>query len=295
MRLGLVLSTLAASAAFGNTINYVDLFHTQAFTQTSAAQPGTAQYYFAANLYLQSAGDFTSATITPPGGSASAMTLSTGGSSFGFSSLLFSDLSAFNAAYSTGTYTFSAADSTSNNPDAPQTVANSPYSDTFGTAVPYLTDFAALNGLNPLNPFTVTWNSFTGALSGGVIFFDIFNHATGADVYSQSFLASSTTSALIGGGMLAANTQYDFQLVFSNRQIGTYSTAGASFDPLLGSDLRTTGSFTTGSTAAVTPEPAMFFGVGLGLTALAAVRACFPSTVRQPLPDGRGSEARCCF
>jgi len=274
MRIALLLASVLISSAFGNSISYVDLFHTQLFTQTGAAQPTTPQYYFAADVNMENPADFNAATITPFGGSVMNMTLNAGGLSFGLSSSVFSDLATFDSLYPTGMYSFTATDSTNANPDSPQTVGNAAYSDAFGTAIPFVTDYVLLSGLNTANPFVVTWNPFAGALTGGnnsgLIFFDIFNHSTGVNVFSQAFLPGTTTSATIAGMTLAPNTQYDFQLVFSNRQIGTYSFGGADFNPLLGSDLRTSGSFTTGAAAA--PEPSTFFVIGAGLAALLATR-----------------------
>jgi len=62
------------------------------------------------------------------------------------------------------------------------------------------------------------WNSFTNALPGtctstsgatcSYVFLDIFQNSHGADVFSDDFQPSSTTSVVIPAGTLIPNTAY---------------------------------------------------------------------------------------
>ena len=274
MRFKLLIAPLAmASATFGASINFVDLYRVGAYSQTTAAQPSTATGYFlAANVYLPSAGSFNGGTFTPAGGAANALTLN--GTILRYGSATLPTLSAFNTAFPTGTYSYTATDSTNANPNAPQTVAVNYTASAFATAVPFVTDYNSLNGLNPLAAFSINWNSFTGALANSFVFLTITNHATSAVVVNQGFLASNTTSSAVAGGTFQANTVYDFTLVFSNRQVGTYSSGSATFAPTLGFDFDTNGSFTTGASA-TTPEPSTVLAVAGGLAFLLARRRRF--------------------
>ena len=261
MRTPILASLLLCATASADPISFVDVYLSQVFTQAGAGAPTLTGYYFSSNLHLQNQGDFTGATVTTPGGAINALSLSADGLAFGFSSPLFATLPAFNSAYPPGSYTFNASGGTS----GPQTVATAPFATAYATAAPFLTNFSSLSSFNPANPFTFIWNAFGGALSGAntdsLIFFDIFNHTTGSLIYSAGFLPSGATSATVPGLTFQSNTAYDFQLVYSNRQLADNASGSAAFRSVLGSDLRTSGTFTTGSTA--TPEPASLFSMGL--------------------------------
>ena len=219
---------------------------------------------------MPSAGSFNGGTFTPAGGAANALSLN--GTVLRYGSATLPTLSAFNTAFPTGIYSYTATDSTNANPNAPQTVGvNYTGVAAFATAVPFVTNYNSLNGLNPLTAFSINWNSFTGALANSFVFLTITNHATSAVVANQGFLPSNTTSYAVAGGTFQANTVYDFTLVFSNRQTGAYSSGSATFAPTLGFDFDTNGSFTTGASAA-TPEPSTLVAVASGLAFLLARR-----------------------
>ena len=273
MRFKLLIAPLAmASATFGASIDFVDLYRTGVYSQTTAAQPSTATGYFlSANVFLPSAGSFNGGTFTPAGGAANALSLN--GTVLRYGSAVQPTLSAFNTVFPTGTYSYTATDSTNANPNAPQTVGvNYTGVAAFAAVVPFVTNYNSLNGLNPLTALSINWNSFTGALANSFVFLTITNHATSAVVVNQGFLASNTTSSAVAGGTFQANTVYDFTLVFSNRQTGTYSSGSATFAPTLGFDVDTNGSFTTGASAAATPEPSTLLAVASGLAFLLARR-----------------------
>jgi hypothetical protein len=214
------------------TISFVDIYSSAFYNQTSAAAPALAGYSLSSRLYMPSAGAFTAANMTLPGGGQPPngtngganpdMTL-LNSTTFGYTSPLLS-ASAFASEFPTGTYTFTATDA----PD--QTVSVNRPSPNYSSAIPTITDFTSLQGLNTASPFTVTFNSFTNANSGttcnntnptcSFIFFDVYN-AAGTDVFSQGFLPSSTTSVTIPANTLLPNTSYRAELIYSNRQLGT--------------------------------------------------------------------------
>jgi len=67
----------------------------------------------------------------------------------------------FNATFPAGTYSYTAS-----GPNPTETVSVDYSADSFPSAVPYITNFNSLQGIDASAPFTVTWNPFSGALSG---------------------------------------------------------------------------------------------------------------------------------
>ena len=266
--LRLISLAFLAIHAFGSQIDFIDLFRNQVYLQNSAAAPTNPQVFLGARAFLANPGDFDAVTVTTP--TATVLNLSLiMPTVFEYTSALAPDLATFDALYPTGTYTFDASDSTGNNPDAPQSLSVNYATDSYPTSVPYVTNYGALQGLNAGAGFNVQLNPFTGAASGqsgfSFIFFQVFNHATNALVFDQGFLPSTTTGIFIPAGTLAGASTYDYQLIYSNRIITSYSAGGANFSPQFGFDERAAGSF---STAAAVPEPASFALAGAGLAAL---------------------------
>ncbi|MGH7037615.1 MAG: PEP-CTERM sorting domain-containing protein, partial [Stellaceae bacterium] len=95
-------------------------------------------------------------------------------------------------------------------------------------------------------------------------FFNLHNTSTGAIVFTNGFQSPSSTSTTIPANTLAPNTAYDFELNFDNRITGFDSTDGTFIQQEF--DMRTDGSFMTGS--APVPEPASLALFGGGLLGL---------------------------
>ena len=259
-------------------ISFIAQFNNAAYSQTSAAQPaaGSAVFFFDGQLIMQNAGDFSAANVLLPGGvqpsngtngGANPDTALLSPTVFQYASPSLSQ-AAYNAEFPTGIYTYTGI----NSPN--QTVTVNEPAPVYSTAIPFVTDFASLLGLNAASPFTVTWNAFAGALGGTCngtgttcsnVFFDITKNSTGSSVFSFDFQPSTTTSVTIPANTLQANTAYTFQLIFDNRQITSYSSGSAAFLPDFGSDVRTTGTFTTA--AAAVPEPSTTVSL-IGLAAI---------------------------
>jgi hypothetical protein len=198
-------------------------------------------------------GNYSGGTLTYPGsGSPQTLTYGTSpGPNLFFQTGYLPDLTTLEADYPTGTYTVTATGS-----DGPSSVTTSPTAYLFGN-MPALTaaSYSALQGLDAGSADTVDFNGFTlnGAPSESFVFFDIYNATTSADVFSESFLPSSTSSVVIPGGTLAADTKYRYELIYDERIDGTDPTTYQLFDN------RTFGYFTT-------PEPS---SVAILLTTLA--------------------------
>ncbi len=260
-------------------ISFVDQANNAAYTQTGAAQPaaGSALFFFAGQINMQNPGDFSAGNVATPNGQPTNgtnnglnpdMTLLTS-TVFQYESPILS-ASAYNTEFPNGIYTYTATDTPN------QVVTVNQTGTAYATSIPYLTDFTGLQGLNPATPFTVTWDSFTGALGGtcagsattcSFVFFDIFRNSDASLVFGADFQSSSSTSVTIPANTLSPLTSYSFQLIFSNRQIGSYSSGTAAFAPEFLSDVRTLGDFRTGAATAV-PEPS---SITLALIGLAVV------------------------
>jgi len=259
------LAVLGAPAMQAAGIQYVDIFKNSVYTQTSGTAPTAASFYFAnIELTSQNPGDFTSVSVSYPG-PGSPVSLPMTQSAFFSYGPSFPTAAAMNAAVPFGTYSYTATNSSTM---ASASATLNYTADAFTSAIPALSaaSFNALNGLNPNTALTIGFNSFTpnAAANESYTFFSIFN-STGT-AFTDGFLAPGTTSLFLPAGTLAAGTTYTYELDFSDRVNGTDATG---IDTLVGSDVRTDGTFTT---AIVVPEPGTASIVGLLLLALAGLR-----------------------
>lgn len=271
-----VAGTLSVLGVSATPISFIDLFGTQVSTQTADGSTAAIGAYLGTNVYLQNSGDFTSATVTPPGGSATNMPASSA-TTFYYGSPLMVDLAALDAAYPTGLYTYDIA-GPGGNPDAPSTVTVTRPANAYATSTPFLTNFSALGGMNPAQSLMLTWDSFTGALNptndssdpdhNSYVFFGIIRDSDSVNVFEAGFQPGTSTATTLAANTLAPNTAYTFYLIFSNRAIGTTTSGTTAFPPIFGFDLRTEGSFLTGDAVAA-PEPMSMGLVFSGLALLA--------------------------
>jgi hypothetical protein len=173
-------------------------------------------------------------------------------------------MAALHAAYPFGHYTITAGGGSSG---AARASINYTH-DYFTTAIPYLTNYNSLNGLNPAQDFTVDFNSFTpnSHVSEGFTFLTITDASTGAAVFTDDFQDPTSTDALILAETLLPGTTYDYELDFSDRLNG-YDWRDASFT-VQGFDLRTDGSFTTGGSETPLPPALPLFASGIGAMGL---------------------------
>jgi hypothetical protein len=266
-----IVCTVPVPMRAGN-IAQVDIFKNQVFTQTSGAAPTTPSSFFA-NIELDSVnpGDFDAVSVLFPGaGSPTSLTMF--GPAFWGYAPGFATLADMNAAVPFGTYNYTATNSATSDSEA----ATLDYTgDAFASAIPALTPatWSALNGLDPSTALTVDFDTFTpGAATtpgNGYVFFTISN-TTGGTIFNDGFLDPSSGSLVLPAGTLMPDTTYDFELDFSDRQVGTDPVSGAV--ALIGSDLRDDGTFTTGAIGSATPEPGTWLLFGSGLAMLAGAR-----------------------
>ena len=265
---GLALTIVsAAKPAAANSVDPITgyIYDNKSYDQTSNSAPTTpAGYFFSIGLFFTNAGDYTTGSATYPGsGSPQSLPAPAGSTQFNYDSAFYPTMAALHAAYPFGHYAITASGGTAGTATAYINYRH----DYFTSAIPYLTNFSALNGLNPAANFNVTFNSFTpnSHVSEGFTFLTITDVSTGVAVVNDDFLSPTTISALISAGTLLPDTLYDYELDFSDRLNG-YNNGSGSFTTQ-GFDLRTDGSFITGET----PLPSTWFLMLSGIAGLGFV------------------------
>jgi len=242
---------LAMAPAHAGPLNISGyIFNNDVYTQNSSAQPTSqTSSFFSIGADQYTANLYTSASSTPPGTS-----LPTNGA-YNFNQN-------YSASFGFGNYTITAT-----NGSTSQTSVVPYNADYFTTAIPYLTNFSSLNGLNPTQNFTATFNSFAPnpdpAVTNAYTFFTIYN-SLGNVVFTDGFKDPSSTTSLILANTLLANSNYTFELDFSDRVSG-YDFANNNYTEQ-GFDVRTDGAFTTGVGAV--PEPSTWAMLLLGFAGI---------------------------
>lgn len=239
------------------SLDLVDIFKNVLYQQTSGAAPTSPAFYFAdVEATMQNPGDFTSVTVTYPGpGSPVPLPLASP-NRFGIGPS-FATQGDMDTAFPFGTYTFQTNTSL--------TAALNYLQDAYTSDIPALdaATFNALQGMNPALPFTFHFNSFTPSpnASHGATFLSV------GSSFGTGGLSPSSTSAVMSANTLLPSTTYTYELDFSDRVTGTDPNSGV--PTLIGFDVRTDGTFTTG---AAVPEPSSMVPLAAAFLGIAALR-----------------------
>jgi len=270
----LVASAIAAGAAEAQIV-YADVIKNLEYSQsgptTVAPLDGGVNAFFTARAFFQNPTDFDGGYVTFSGPASPQIFNITGyieccgGDHFGRGyQTSYMTQAALNTAFPDGAYAITAFNSATSNS---QTVSVTYAQDIFTSAIPELSaaSYAALQGANPGQGLTVSFNSFTPNAAANLAegFFTVFDTTTDTTVFNDDGFSPSTTSVFIPADTLSAGNSYDWQLIFDDEVTGTQGAVDTTFR----SDMRTDGSFTAGAV----PEPATWAVMVGGLMAAGAV------------------------
>lgn len=250
---------LTAVPAARAGISFVDQFRSRFSTQTGDGPTLTENgYNFATRLYASAPNFYTAVTMSGPVAGATLAVDPSNPTVYAFSSSLYPTQAAMEAAYPTGTYRYLAT--TASGPDSTSLLVSS---FAYPQSTPYLagTTYSSLQGMNAGQSFHFSFSPFTTgpSVNESLIFFTLYDATSGASVFDAGPLASTTTGLDLAAGTLMAGHQYNYTLIFSNRNL--VDTTNTTFAAQLGFDYRTSGTFTT---AAAVPEPSSFALAALG-------------------------------
>ena len=183
------------------------------YQQTSAAPPAHLTYEFYAQTLLASNRTATNITVTLPTAAITNL-VEDGLSPEKFSVTAFKPVLAnFTSNYPAGTYTFDINPATSG-----QMVSVALPSYAFPNA-PQVSNYVAAQSVNPAQPFTVTWNTFSNGGSTDIVGLIVVD--TNSQTVFQSplpgqpgVLTGTATSETIPAGTLQTNSDYSAEVVF---------------------------------------------------------------------------------
>jgi hypothetical protein len=217
-----VAAVLLVTPSANASVTEYELFPFAVFQQASDAQPTTPAAYLALEQVVSSPGDFTSASFS--GGGTSATTLNNLNGTFS-ATQFFPSQSALDAAIPPGTtYTFSLTGGSYNGQSATLT---SFASDQFPSTVPYFsgTTFDSLQNVNASNPITLNFDHDSNTEFGTVV--GVTNVANGSSVYSNTSIPASETSLVLPANTLLPGQSYQVAIVSVASQTTTGFTSSA--------------------------------------------------------------------
>jgi Bacterial Ig-like domain len=213
--------TFTAGSGGGNTgsgtnritVCSVGVVHT--YNQDSSAAPTldtNAPYGFLASTAVASNVAATAVSVTLPTSVVKSLSTPIRNEDYVFYDFS-SNLTTFNAAYPAGDYAFQITAT----PQNQQTTATLPAT-TDQPNAPHVTNWSAVQAVNPSQPFVLTWDPFVGATANDFISVDVSGD-TGRVFFSggvgdTNVIKGTATSVTIPAGKLQTSSSYDLVLTF---------------------------------------------------------------------------------
>ncbi len=237
------------------------------YHQTNASAPALyprIAYEFFAQTLLSSNRTATNITVTIPVRSAVSNLVEDLLTPERFSSVVYNtNLAAFNTNFPAGNYTFKVSAISSNQ----QVTVSLPA--TMPPNAPQVSNYTAAQSINPSQPFTLTWNTFTNGGSADWILFQIDGGPSGIifqtpDYGQPNALNGTAASVTIPAGTLPANSTNNAALGF------LHITASTNGPTVTGAFVGSLTGFTIITTAGVAPAPPLLTIIPAGTNALVA-------------------------
>jgi hypothetical protein len=223
-RLGMgcrVLALLIGAVCWGATaqagIFYIETFRGGDWVQTGNGNTlSLLDWSFGSNLFSVSPNDYNAVTMTYPGPGSPLSFSQLDPITFSYGSVFFATEAELNAAFPTGTYTFTASKGMTSD-----STSFSYTTDYYPQSQPYFsgTTYQALQGMNAAAPFTLQFSPFvTGSLPSGSsssIYVVIEDLTTSAVPFAGTY-AASTASVVLPANTLTAGDSYVAALTYTN-------------------------------------------------------------------------------
>jgi hypothetical protein len=215
-----------------NAITTLSVGRLWEYNQTNTTAPALdpdIPYLFTASTLLASNRTATAITLTFPNAAVSNLTQNFVEPEDYFLIGYNTNLTIFNATYPAGNYTFQISSNAANQSVTVNLSSTQPNA-------PHVGNYAAAQTINPTQPFTLTWDVFSGGTSADYIFVSI--NDTNSDIIFESpeigspnTLKGTATSVVIPANTLQANSNYDatigfFRGVITTNSAGNYVAEG---------------------------------------------------------------------
>jgi hypothetical protein len=181
------------------------------YDQNSAAAPALdpdAPYIFSALTVLASNRTATAITVMLPTSSVSNLVQNFLEPEDYYLFYFTTNLSALTTTFTAGNYLFNVASNTANQ----SVTVNLP--DVTQPNAPQVSNYTAAQAINPSQPFTLTWNAFTGGTSADYISVNIGDNFGTGGLGQTNALKGTATSFTIPAGTLQTNSNYDCSIGF---------------------------------------------------------------------------------
>lgn len=194
-------------------------YYNQAGTAAPTLDPQSSYGAFA-SITLASNRTATATSLTLPSGTTKTLLQSPFNPELSFTGETGTDLSALDALYPNGTYTFKVAAASSNQ----QVAVNLPAS-LLQPPTPRISNLGAAQAVDPSRPFTLTWDAFAGGTAADYIMVQIGTNFMTASLGAAGTLPGTATSVIIPANTLPSKQTFNNCSVAFYRYVATSNSS----------------------------------------------------------------------